>query len=1186
MIIFIIFNIIISLYHFFIDIYTHHLSSSLYFNALSLNRDALSFWVMSSLTVYYSNRTEVLFEDFKENLYANSHPLSKRLVIVPSSAMKSWLINQMAKDSDLGIAAGMEMGFLEPSLSKLHSLLNNSCQSTSSSYEPSPLELALALESEITNIADSSHPSPQWSQLCRYLGPNSLRRDKRIGALAAQLASLFLNYGIYAGEMLKAWQRSALADWQGLLWQKMEEIFKTWDYPLRKFNHINISTDFTDRDLQVHLFGLSHIPPITHRFLEKISAHIPVNYYMLSPCQKFWSDILSDRESQRLQRYWKVSNASENEQHKLEEFLQDRNPLLANLGRLGREMASQIESSEAAIYEKYALPESVLSYPQYQEEMTSEISLQKSTTSLTLLQAVQADIALLRDPASQEKIAFDLYDQSLQVHAAAKPMREVQIVYDSLMALIEKHQQDNDPILPGDIFVMAPDIVAYAPWIRSVFQSPDSLLDIHLIDKQLPGQHPLILAYRHLIQLPLGRWDIGSIIQLLEYPAFQLRHGLKVEEISLVLRWIKEAGVRWGKDAAHRNELLKRDHCEKEMGESWSGTWEHGLGRLLEGLAMVPDDSSEAGEFYPIEGIETSQGEILGKVLSLLRSLMIDLKPLIDQSRLTLREWSMYLKCLCDAYLRTDGEFADSYKLLLDQFASFGRVHENLQEESYPFHSIQRHLVGMWEQSTASQRESNSNVVRFSSLLPMRTIPAKVVVLMGMNDGAFPRSDQASSLNLLLESRNADYFPSRVDADRYVFLEALLSARQYFLLTYTSQEAGEPKECLPSLLVSELMNYVDKSYLLPEGKISDHCIYRHPFYPFHKAYFTEGSRFKSYFQCYYNAALTYYHAEKQLPHTFLPAFSLQSNDALTEPQEVVIDLADLIAFIKNPIKTYLNKSMGIYLEKEESRHLKKDEELLISRLESSKLMREASFISPMGIFQRAEKMGVLPQGPFRAIEKQRMAREVDTLKSNLLRQGINIDQVFSLECSERYKTPIREDNVWHLPPLEMEISSGKTVRIVGRLETVSMQGLLVHADDEMTEAIKIWPTLLFFCCLKQRYALPIESRLIFIKGKKGAKEMAFDEPSKLFVQLLDYYFKGGISPLMPEWVAPLLKGDGDHLQKAVLGGEEEFRPIYDEYLKWLRRSSPGIDLQENMEYWQQEAKSLFATMNAAWYSKT
>lgn len=1155
-----------------------------------------------SINVFFSNRTEQLYDCFKEQLFASSHPFTKRIVIVPSAAMKTWLQLKMAEDPNLKVAAGIEVNFIDPSFKRLSSILSLKTESHQQSYEPNRLELGLALETAIKELivsfeSCSFNDQTLLQPLLSYSGVNGSkgnpiprRSQNRITALSMQLAKVFESYGCFGQAILSDWHKENPKHWQQLLWHKMEVIFSTWDYPCRKLEDFELSEVWESEDVQIHLFGLSYIAPLHHRFFQKVATRLPVQYYLLSPCQQFWSDILSQKESLYLKSFWQRQGVQTSQQEALDEFLRDNNPLLANFGRLGREMALQIENSEALVHERYVIPNSLASHPIYKEIISTDSIVHHEQKPLTLLNAIQADMLLLRNPLSNDKIAFNSYDETIQVHGAPKPSREVQVIYDLILSIIDKHACDEDPILPGDIIVMAPDINTYAPFIRAVFESQESQMDVHIMDLKAPGQHPLIQSFLELLKLPQGRWEISRLSHLLECSAFRAKCQFSTADVRLIFEWLNEAGVCWGATAQHRNELLKRDHdIEGMVEECWHGTWEHGLGRLLESLAIQLKDGNQT--WSPLGAVDASQAELLGSFLSVLRSLLADLQPLIDGTELPLKDWSEYLKCLFDSYFDWGGEDKGSLLFLMGQIEAFSSANSKQKKTKFSFRTILKHFEQGLQSQSCSHKEFNLQAVRFCSLLPMRAVPAKVIVMMGMDDGKFPRSEDSHSMNMLHDNPKADYLPTQTEFDRYLFLESLLSSRYYFIMTYSSQVAGDPHPQSPSLLVKELMTYLDSAFILPEGSSKEYCLFDHPLKPFHKKYFIQKSAFKSYSKQWYQAALTHYNQRKEPHINFLSAFT-PLKATLTDLPEKTINLSDLIAFVKNPFKMYFNKALNIFFDKEQKGQGNDSEDLLVTQFNRSTLVKEALLANPHEVFSAAEMSGRLPRGPFKSMELMRLTSDVNTLKDNLDQHAIDPKEIFTLELSEHFH---REDGIvkngshWQLPSLKISDEAIGTLTIVGKIEMVSLQGLVVFNENTFEEAIKIWPTLLVLCCLIDEYAMSISKQAIFIKGKKvGCQTLDFASPHTMLVDFLKYYMRSlnQLSPLHPTWVSHILHADKESLQKEFQSDDENaFRPIYDEYLKWMVKSSPHINVEDSIKNWQPTAQSLFVAMNDAWFPK-
>ena len=173
-------------------------------------------------------------------------------------------------------------------------------------------------------------------------------------------------------------------------------------------------------------------------------------------------------------------------------------------------------------------------------------------------------------------------DSSIQLHSAPTKQREVQILYNNLLNIIKKEGD----LEPADIIVMAPDITAYAPYIRQVFGAEESQLDFQVMDMPAISEDSLIKQFWHLIDLPFGSWNAEDIMYLFNFPDFQKRHHISPEEVLQIRKWIEEAGIQWGGDISHRNELLNQRYCGNMIEDTENGTWEGGFSRLLLGLAM------------------------------------------------------------------------------------------------------------------------------------------------------------------------------------------------------------------------------------------------------------------------------------------------------------------------------------------------------------------------------------------------------------------------------------------------------------------------------------------------------------------------------------------------------------------------------------------------------------------------
>lgn len=1149
---------------------------------------------------FFSNHLEALYQQLKQRLFGSSpQPFKRRLVVVYGPAMKAWLMQQMAQDSSLGIAAGIEIVYSQEIFENLINLF----QMEPHRYIPSSIELACAIEQEIFKVVKSfqffsEKEQEDWSPLVQYLKldthssyPRKLSRkaERRVIGLSQQIANCFLEYGRYAGDLIKQWDMQTHKGWgwQQRLWKNLFNKHQEWTYFCSAFQQPLIPITNTE----LHFFSISFINQNEFQFLRRISDYVPIYYYLLSPCAVFWSDIRSDRESAYLQTYWQQKlGASSSQVSKLEELLRDRNPLLANFGRLGREMAYQIEESSATTTACYFLPTSVKQLDQDLFE-NEDLHFLPTDAFLTLLNCIQADILLMRNPQNRPRKNLDYLDTSIQLHIVSNKRREIEILYNNLLSLIEK-----DPtICPNDIIVMAPQITEYMPYIHSLFGSEESLLDFQILDLGLHNQSDLVQGFLQLLELSTSRWDAGQLLQLFEHRSFQRRHQLTQGDYDLIQQWIESTGIRWGETFEHRNEMLQRDHCTRGMVEDTEvGTWDYGIARLLIGLTTTLKAHKGQGlDVPPSDQVDLSQSELLGKWIRLMHALKDDLSPLHDGSHLTLEDWVNYLYCLLENYFQIDLEDSQSledFEGLTSQFETLRSCSRALPTAQFSFASIRTHLHSLLQQKGMIYRENHLQTVRFCSMMPLRSIPAKVVYLIGMHEGAFPRQNQQSSLNLSLQHEGTSYCPTPVDYDRNLFLEALHSAQNYFIISYQGYSQKDGKELQPSLLVEELFSYLNKYYSLQEKTIQECCVFRHPFDSFNKNYFVKESVFSNFSSSDFKAAQAYYIKSKKPPHRFLHDFTLINHETnVVIPPKTTIDLKHLAAVARNPIKFYLNKVLEVYLQTDEDRRLKNDEELIVSPLDRYVMKRDALKQPIHYILQRAEKEGKLPLGLFKTVASDKFKEEVEDIYDRLKKHSIKPEDIFHIEFCTSCSAPTQiSESYWLFPALPVSYSNGHQIHIVGELSNVTPKGLLSMSKATLSEVWKTWPQFLVYQYATKLHPQPLENQLILAYHSKPKKAF-FDDPEPYLKQFIDYYglCLKNFSPLIPDWIPLILDDNSKGIQDKMrqLFTSTSFGSEYQSLdLKWILNKDRLPCTDKMLEYWKDQAQLLLGDLIRNWYA--
>ncbi|PID75065.1 MAG: exodeoxyribonuclease V subunit gamma [Deltaproteobacteria bacterium] len=638
-----------------------------------------------------------------------------------------------------------------------------------------------------------------YPPLDRYI--DGRQKDLKRFQLARRLANIFDQYQVMRPSMLAQWAKGKRCTsnqaeaWQLFLWQQLlaqpggsmhrGELFQAMIELLTEDG----SQPRLPRRLAV--FGLHTVPPLFLECLNALSRHMDVHFYLLSPCRKYWGDIQTKRQIVRAQL---VSEKRDGDC--LEE---SSHPLLASLGRQGRELQRlMLEMADFA-----------LEFASYEDPGRE-----------TLLHRVQSD--LLEGSVGERPLSPCRPDGSLHVVSCHSRLRELYVLRENILSFL--YCDDNLEL--RDIVVMAPDIQEYAPFIPAIFEN----IQHSIADRSTRRRNSLFSAFLSFLQLFSGRFGWSEVFDLLRQPSVFARFGLVAADLETLEVWIKEAGIRWGLSAEQRREIGIEPFS--------AATWQEGLERMFMGFATAADTFVDG--VLPYDAIEGSEAGALGGLFQFV--------SLLDEARrrfcsaYTLGQWSEILLEMMERLFVDNGErdYAE-LRLLISDFAGSA---EGFSDNCYRFE-----VVCEWFRDAAQERRTSSGFLRgqltFCSMLPMRSIPFKILCLLGLNDGVYPRPDSTEHFDLLNEPdlyQPGDRSP-RAD-DRYQFLEAILAARQKLYISYVGQSAETNEKIQPSVVVCELLDMLENHYLVK----TDDIVVHHPIHTFSGRYFetSENNPLQSY----------------------------------------------------------------------------------------------------------------------------------------------------------------------------------------------------------------------------------------------------------------------------------------------------------------------------------------------------
>jgi len=840
---------------------------------------------MPGLKLYTSNRMEILAELLSDVLKAPlKHPLASEIILVQSKGMERWLSMELAKRR--GICANVRFPY---PIHFVHGLFREMLPDLP---DPSPYEPVI-MTWDIMRLLPSLLDNPGFQAIKTYLGGGEY--DLKQYQLSVRIADLFDQYLLFRPDMILRWDRGIEDHWQAVLWRKILEGKGNIHRAALHDAFLRTIRD-SHRELKsiperISIFGISALPPFHIQFLEVLSSVIDVNLFLMNPCREFWGDIVSDQEMNRYITGWRGKDVLPGEL-----YLESGNRLLASMGALGREffhIIGEIQCEEV---------------PEFEDPGED-----------SLLAAIQSDIVHLRERRSAGAPPFPEADGSLQIHSCHSPLREIEVLQDSLLALFA----DNTHIRPDDVLVMIPDIELYAPFIQAVFSiTPDDArwLPFTIADRGLLNESSLIDTFLKLLDLAGSRFGVSGVLDLLEADAVRSQFALAEEDLALIHHWLRKTGIRWGIDAGGKETLSTPAY-------PWN-TWRAGLDRMLLGYAMPAGHEDELFMgILPFNGIEGGSTEIFGHFLQFTETLFRSMAALEEKK--TLSEWGDFLIQILDVF------FSDNENTLRVMQAIRHVIHElpEIQASSGFADKIGLDVIKAWLKQNLKERGFGvgflTGGVTFCTILPMRSIPLKIICLIGMNDDAYPRQSHRLGFDLMAASSRTGDRSRRMD-DRYLFLEAILSARQKLYISYVGQSLKDNSPRPPSVLVSELLDYVEEGFgeTVREGI----CIH-HRLQAFSPSYFAGDRRLFSYSEENLRAAQSAV-AGRRETSPYIPS-------GLSEPEEVwkTINLESFLYFFSNPAMFLIRHRLGIHL-REEPAVMDENEPFELNKLEAYHIKQE------------------------------------------------------------------------------------------------------------------------------------------------------------------------------------------------------------------------------------------------------
>lgn len=918
--------------------------------------------------IYHSNdldvQKDILLTLMEQNI---ADPFMPETIMVQSPGMAQWLQLQIAEKT--GIAANLRF----------------------------PLPASFIWQQYVDNlpqVAEHSQFAKEWmawrlmtlipraniSQLNAYLQSSEQSEQQKCYQLAFKIADLFDQYLVYRPDWLAAWERGddeyiqkqiqsqkngkheklfkqiqQDIQWQGELWRALVAEIQT-QYPENSAQHraklhdayLALLQQKAPKNLPARLFvfGISALPKTYLETLVAMANYCDVHLFFNNPSREYWGDIVDPTFVQKLalkrRQEWKtpekftalLSNINKPIEATQEgEILQVGHPLLAAWGKLGRDFFHLLNLIDG-----------------------TDIQFFTDLNDTSLLSQVQNRILNLKANKT-DLLHLSENDGTLSFHACHSPMREVEVLHDYLLQLF---QQDPE-LTPKDIVVMVADIDKYSPYIQAIFgqyqryyngKLEKRYIPFSISDGKLSENDVLIAAFLSLLKLKESQFSAEEVLALLEIPAVHEKFNIELRDLETIRHWVADVGIRFG---------LAENNAARNF-----NAWQAGLERMLLGFAL-PEENAIWQNTLGFDNAYGLKAQLVGNLVSFIECLQQWHQTMLTEHKMN--EWQGILTTLVDNFFAQNNDNVDTLLYIKDCI----QTQADLLAE---IHFEQPIVIDVIAEMMASKLDDNDNSLKFlvgkvsfCTLLPMRAIPFKVVCLLGMNDGDYPRQQTPNSFDLMQYHRQkGDRFHR--DDDRYLFLEALLAAQQYLYISYVGRSAIDNQPLEPSVLVSQLLDYINDN-LSDDKKIK---VQQHSMAIFSPENFGETHR-------------TFAKEWLPLANRQIMSVSDFATQDLAAPLETIsqLEFSQLVQFIRHPVRYFFEKQLGVYF-KNDDELIADSENFTLNGLDLYQINNDILSCNDDELdlfFQKWRLKGIAPRGHFATVYEQQVRSNMAEFRETL-----------------------------------------------------------------------------------------------------------------------------------------------------------------------------------------------------------
>lgn len=524
-------------------------------------------------------------------------------------------------------------------------------------------------------------------------------------------------------------------------------------------------------------------------------------------------------------------------------------------------------------------------------------------------------------------------DKSFQVLACPGIYREVECVYNSII-----YNLNNNPDLrPEDIGVILTDTNKYFPAVNGVFGMNSDKVPFNLICGMPNAVNDYIEGIKKLAYISEELFTKESVQDLFENSCFKKKFNISEKEVEEFMKYAEGENIWAFFNGDSKNKFFNRK--ENPLTDQYTWDWSGANMRL--GSIMDLDEEDNKWEGY-IPSHSISDYKMFFNVLGKIYYEITYYKKLNIHKSSDIKKYSQevigYFQNFIKSFLKSEKE-NDSVKILIDN--SIDDFIKQCATRNYlpTFNEVAEYINMVASSSNYSKGRAFTGGVVVGKLFNMRVCNFKILYVLGLNEGVFPRQDNKSSLDLTLG------FLDRItgeEEDKYALYKLITGTEKKVYLTYSSKDLEKEAQLYPSGALSELIDYIEKNIIKAEFKKMEMPMFGRSLLYYREADFPYSDAFLNYSENDMKLAKidydqTFYNKEKE-PYVE-PEFIKDTDIDADTPLK--LNVKDIVTFLINPIEWTL-KSLGMK-DKFENEKDYVYEPVSIKNFECDKIINESIF---------------------------------------------------------------------------------------------------------------------------------------------------------------------------------------------------------------------------------------------------